>query len=98
MLTVAIDDLQKVLHAFGVREKIVQAEELLRYDYEDDPTGKSVRLMLKCRFADRAPLVVKLKHEEDVTEKLLTEQIRFSEHLAACGIRTARFCRAGSPM
>lgn len=40
-------------------------------------------------------MVVKLKHEDDVTETLLTEQIRFSEHLAACGIQTARFCRAG---
>lgn len=35
--------------------------------------------------------MVKLRHEPDVTEELLTEQIRFSQHLADCGIPTARF-------
>lgn len=91
MLTVDTNDLQMILDAFGIREKIVETEELFRYDYKNDPTGKNVRLMLKCLFAERGPVVVKLKHENDVTETLLTEQIRFSEHLAACGIQTARF-------
>ncbi len=95
MLTVDTNDLQTVLEVFGIREKIVGMEELLRYDYEKNPAGKNVRLMLKCLFADREPVVVKLKHEDDVTETLLAEQIHFSEPLAACGIQTARFRRAG---
>lgn len=95
MLTVGKNDLQAVLADFGVRENLAGTEELLRYDYEDDPAGKSVRLMLKCSFADRGPLVVKLKCEDGVTGELMAAQAAFSERLAARSVRTAAFYRAG---
>lgn len=95
MLTIEAGDLQMVLEAFGIQGRLVQTEELLRYDYEDEPARKDVRLILKCQFADRGPLVVKFRHETDVTKELLTEQIQFSEHLSACGVQTAKFFRAG---
>ena len=96
MLTVNHDDLQSILAAFGINDEITAAEELLRYNYEEhDPAAKDVRLMIRCCFSDAAPVVVKLKHESDVTEESLTEQICFSEHLLQCGIPTAHFHLAG---
>lgn len=53
MLTVGTNDLQMILEAFGIREKVVRTEELLRCDYKNDPAGKNVRLMLKYLFAGR---------------------------------------------
>ncbi len=80
--------------AYGIQEKIVETRELLRYHYEeDDVDSKEVRLILKCSFAERAPCIIKFKQEEGVSAALIEAQVRFSEHLAQCGIPTARFYR-----
>ena len=95
MFTVSPDDIQAVLAAFGIRERVLSAGELLRYRYERyDPDTKEVRLILKLCFSHAAPLVIKFKNEAGVTQTLMSQQISFSEHLADRGIPTARFHRA----
>lgn len=92
MFTVSKSDVQTILEQFGIREKIVELEELLRYRYEAyDPGSREVRLIVKIGFLDRTPLVVKFKNEEGVTRELIQAQILFSQHLDDCGIPTARF-------
>ncbi len=92
MFTVDKKDVAKILVQFGVYGEVSGTEELLRYHYErDDPDSKEVRLILKISFLDRAPMVVKFKNEEGVTQAMVQEQTAFSEHLASQGVLTARY-------
>jgi Ser/Thr protein kinase RdoA (MazF antagonist) len=92
MFQVSQGEIQSILNRFGVTEPLTQWEELLNYHYEKhDPASKEVRVIGKCSFADRPPLVLKFKQEHDVTPELLNAQITFSEHLGQSGVPTARY-------
>lgn len=94
MFSVMETELQDILHCYGITERIQETEELLRYYYEKhDPTSRDVRLILKLCFAERAPVVMKFKHEKDVDRERIQAQTAFSEHLRQNGIPTARFYR-----
>lgn len=95
MFTVDKKDVAKILVQFGVYGEVSGTEELLRYHYErDNPDSKEVRLILKVSFLDRAPMVVKFKNEDSVTQTMVQEQTAFSEHLASQGVPTARYYRS----
>lgn len=96
MLIVDNNILQNILKEYDITEKIISTEELLRYNYENQsPQTKFVRLMIKCSFADRNSVVIKLKQEKDVTKPQITQQVEFSQHLLAKGVQTAHFYRCG---
>ena len=93
MFSADTHDLQHILADFGIKNTVSGTEELLRYDYSEE--SREVRVIYRCDFADRAPVIVKFKWENDVTAALIEAQSRFSEHLAENGVHTARFHRCG---
>ena len=79
MLTITTDDLGGILRDYGVTSPCRGFTELQRYDYEDyDPTGKSVRLIIKAETEDGRAFVVRLKNEEDVTPEIVEAQSGFA--------------------
>jgi len=94
MFTVDINDIRHVLNDFGIGDSLTATEELLRYNYSDE--SREVRVIIKCTFVERTPVIVKFKWESDVTAALIDAQTSFSEHLAANGIHTAHFHKCGS--
>lgn len=93
MFTVSTTDILRILSDYGIEDKIVDTEELLRYDYSDE--SREVRVIIKCTFENRNAVIVKFKWENDVTAELIEAQTRFSEHLAENGVHTARFHKCG---
>ena len=93
MFSVETHELQQIMGDFGISNAIACTEELLRYNYSDE--SREVRVIIRCDFAGRAPVIVKFKWESDVTAALIESQTRFSEHLAENGVHTARFHRCG---
>ena len=91
MLTITTDDLGGILRDYGVTSTCRGFTELQRYDYEDyDPTGKSVRLIIKAETEDGRAFAVRLKNEEDVTPEIVEAQSGFAAALRARGIETPR--------
>lgn len=82
------DCIQKVLRGYSIYGTLGEVNELLRYNYTD---GKSARIIVKCAFDDREPVVLKFRNEEDVTARLIEEQTEFSQELMRGGVPTARF-------
>jgi len=93
MFTVSTTDIMHILYDYGIKDKIVDTMELLRYNYSDE--SQEVRVIIKCTFENRNAVIVKFKWESDVTAELIEAQTRFSEHLAENGVHTARFHKCG---
>ena len=90
-------DVERVLRDYGIPETLRDFSELQRYHYERyDPDSREVRLILRLRLEGRAPLVLRFKNEEDVTQALLESQCRFAQTLRENGIPTPRQYRAES--
>lgn len=89
MFTISTADILHILCDYGINDKFINTEELLRYNYPDE--SREVRVIIKCSFETRTPVVVKFKWENDVTAGLIEAQTAFSEHLARNGVNTARF-------
>ena len=97
MFTVERPDVERVLRDYGIPETLRDFSELQRYHYERyDPDSREVRLILRLRLEGRAPLVLRFKNEEDVTQALLESQCRFAQTLRENGIPTPRQYRAES--
>ena len=97
MFTVERPDVERVLRDYGIPETLRDFSELQRYHYERyDPDSREVRLILRLRLEGRAPLVLRFKNEEDVTQALLESQCRFAQTLRESGIPTPRQYRAES--
>ncbi len=91
MLTVTIKDLTEILNDFGIESACRSFTELQRYDYEEyDPTGRSVRLIIKAETEDGGLFVVRLKNEDDVTPEIVEAQSAFAAALLEHGIETPR--------
>ena len=86
------DMIQKILRGYSIYGTLGEVKELLRYNYTD---GKSARIILKCSFNDRDPVILKFKNEEDVTAQLIEEQTAFSQELMHGGVPTASFYLCG---
>lgn len=89
MFNVNTTDIMHILSDYGIKDKIVDTEELLRYNYPDE--SREVRVIIKCTFESYNAVIVKFKWENDVTAELIEAQTRFSEHLAENGVHTAHF-------
>ena len=95
MFTVERPDVERVLRDYGIPETLRDFSELQRYHYERyDPDSREVRLILRLTLEGRAPLVLRFKNEEDVTQALLESQCRFAQTLRENGIPTPRQYRA----
>lgn len=95
MFTVERPDVERVLRDYGIPETLREFSELQRYHYERyDPDSREVRLILRLTLEGRAPLVLRFKNEEDVTQALLEGQCRFAQTLRENGIPTPRQYRA----
>lgn len=91
MFTVERPDVERVLRDYGIPETLRDFSELQRYHYERyDPDSREVRLILRLTLEGRAPLVLRFKNEEDVTQALLESQCRFAQTLRENGIPTPR--------
>ena len=95
MFTVERPDVERVLRDYGIPETLRDFSELQRYHYERyDPDSREVRLILRLTLEGSAPLVLRFKNEEDVTQALLESQCRFAQTLRENGIPTPRQYRA----
>ena len=95
MFTVERPDVERVLRDYGIPETLRDFSELQRYHYERyDPDSREVRLILRLTLEGSAPLVLRFKNEEDVTQALLESQCRFAQTLRENGIPTPRQNRA----
>lgn len=91
MFTVERPDVERVLRDYGIPEALRDFSELQRYHYERyDPASREVRLILRLTLEGRAPLVLRFKCEEDVTQALLESQCRFAQTLRENGVPTPR--------
>ena len=89
MLKITEADINGIFTDFGIPGRCRSFEELQRYDYEDsDPTGRSVRLIVKAETEDGRPYVLRFKNEEDVTPDIVEAQSRFAAALRERGIET----------
>lgn len=91
MLEITCADVQNILQDYQILSRVTEVSELQRYDYaQDDPCSKNVRLIIRIDFADKLPLVMRLKHEADVTVDLVEQQCQFAETLRTNGIVTPK--------
>lgn len=89
MFTVEKEDISRILRDFGIFSAVTDFSELQRYHYEkNDPTSKDVRLIIRADLAGGRSVVVRFKHEPDVTLALVNAQCRFAGFLADNGIKT----------
>lgn len=89
MFTVEKEDISRILRDFGISSDVAAFSELQRYHYEkNDPASKDVRLIIRADLAGGRSVVVRFKHEPDVTLALVNAQSRFAGFLADNGIKT----------
>lgn len=89
MFTVEKEDISRILRDFGISSDVAAFSELQRYHYEkNDPASKDVRLIIRADLAGGRSVVVRFKHEPDVTLALVNAQCRFAGFLADNGIKT----------
>jgi len=89
MLNPTLDHISVILKDFNIGSKISAVKELQRYNYEEcGPNAKNVRLILKIEFDGHPPVVVRLRNEEGLTDKLVEEQCGFAYLLRKNGIET----------
>lgn len=89
MFTVEKEDISRILRDFGIFSEVADFSELQRYHYEkNDPASKDVRLIIRADLAGGRSVVVRFKHEPDVTLALVNAQSRFAGFLADNGIKT----------
>lgn len=97
MLQISLEDLERILTDFGICAKALAFSELQRDDYaQNGPDSKEVRLIVRVDLDQSPPLVVRLKHERDVTIDLIESQCRFAQTLRDHGVPTPRQYRAES--
>lgn len=91
MFEVNFDEINYLLHEYGIAENANNYSELLRYHYEkNNPNSKEVRLINKAMFSDCLPVVIKFLNEKRFSRELIEEQSEFSEHLRCRGINVAQ--------
>ena len=90
MLRLTDEVLTGILNDFGVPGECRGFRELQRYDYADDPTGRSVRLIVRAEAEDGGSFVIRFKNEEDVTLKIVEAQSAFADALRRHGVETPR--------
>lgn len=89
MFTVEKEDISRILRDFGISSDVAAFSELQRYHYEkNDPASKDVRLIIRADLAGGRSVVVRFKHEPDVTLALVNARCRFAGFLADNGIKT----------
>lgn len=89
MLNPTLDQISVLLKDFNIGSKISAVKELQRDNYEEcGLNAKNVRLILKIEFDDHPPVVVRLRNEAGLTDKLVEEQSVFAFLLCKNGIET----------
>lgn len=96
LFTVTREDISSILEDFDIASKVIGLTELERYHYEkEDPQSKEVRLIIKADLDNGQSVVIRFKHEADVTLDIITAQSRFANLLADRGIETPRIYMTG---
>lgn len=91
MFAVDCAEVQNILLDYQLTSRVTGISELQRYDYKQEETcSGSVRLIIRIDLADEPPLVMRLKHEADVTADLVERQCQFAETLRKNGIATPK--------
>lgn len=72
-------------HSWDHRTAWSTITELLRYNFSE----REVRLILKVTFKKRAPVVIKLKNEKDLSREVVEQQSAFSAMLERHGVPVA---------